>query len=116
MSDWKPISEADLWERVNRAWDEMSLPQRRLWEVIKIDPVKWKEPSYGERGGGFWVVAIYGPTVVWFNDIEDGFNRSKWSSPGLIDEYWCNQDDLQSTVQHVLDHWNDGVPSGGRCR
>lgn len=92
----------------------MSLPQRRLWEIIKINPVKWRQTPHGTEGGGFWVVAIYGSTVVWFNDIEDGFNRSAWSTPGVIDEYWCNQDELQWTVQHILNQWQDCVPSGGR--
>ena len=115
MSSWKPISEGALRDLMNKAWGEMSLPQRRLWEVIKIDPVKWRENSYGEMGEGFWVVAIYGSTVIWFNDIEDGFNRSSWSSPGLIDEYWCNQDELQWTIQHVLDQRCDGISSGGHC-
>jgi hypothetical protein len=115
MSSWRPIAEGELWDLINRAWDEMTPLQRRLWEVIKIDPVKWQENSYGALGGGFWVVAIYGSTVIWFNDIEDGFNRSTWSTPGTIDEYWCNQDKLQWTVQHVLDQWRDGFSSGARC-
>lgn len=54
----------------------MSVPQQRLWEAIKVTPVKWHEPTYGIDGGGFWVVAIYGSTVVWYNDIEEGFNAS----------------------------------------
>ena len=61
------------------------------------------------------MVAIYGSTVIWFNDIEGGFNRSSWSTLGLINEYWCNQDELQWTIQHVFDQWSDGIPSGGRC-
>jgi hypothetical protein len=115
MNNWTPISEAEVWDLTIKAWEEMSLPQRRLWEVIKIEPIKWQQAPYGTQGGGFWVVAIYGSTVVWFNDIEHGFNRSTWSNPGVIDEYWCNQDELQWTVQHVLNEWQDGSPSGGRC-
>jgi hypothetical protein len=115
MSSWSPISESDIWDLINRGWDKMSLPQRRLWEIIKIDPVKWHQNTYGALGGGFWVVAIFGTTVIWFNDIEHGFNRSSWTTPGTIDEYWCNQDELQWTIQHVLDQWRDGIPPGGRC-
>ena len=102
MSTWSAISEAEIWELINKAWTEMDLPQRRLWEIIKIEPVKWEQTPYGTEGGGFWVVAIYGSAVVWFNDIEDGFNRSAWTTHGVIDEYWCNQDELQWTIQHIL--------------
>ena len=98
---------------VNSAWERMSLPQRRLWEVVRIDPVKWQQHPYGTMGGGFWVVGIYGQKVIWLNDIEDGFNRSRWSQPGVIDEYWCNQDQLEWTVQHVINEIADGHASGG---
>ena len=115
MNSWSPISDVDIHDLINRAWTEMTLPQRRLWEVIRIDPVKWQESTYGVMGGGFWVVAIYGSTVIWYNDIEGGFNRSAWTVAGTIDDYWCNQDKLQWVVQHVLDHVKDGMPSGKHC-
>jgi hypothetical protein len=113
MSTWTPIPEATLWELMNAAWERMSLPQRRLWEAIRIDPMKWEQLPYGSMGGGFWVVGIYGQTAIWFNDIEDGFNRSRWSRPGHLDEYWCNQDQLEWTVQHVMNEIADGIASGG---
>ena len=115
MNTWTSTSEAEIWDLINKAWEKMSQPQRRLWEVIKIDPTKWQQTPYGTQGGGFWVLAIYGSTVLWFNDIEEGFNRSTWSTLGIIDEYLCNQDELQWTIQNVLNEWQDGYPSGGRC-
>ena len=80
----------------------MSVSQERLWEAIRIQPIKWLEPSYGGSGGGFWVVAIVGEMAIWYNDIEDGFNCSLYKISGTIGEYWCNQDNLEKTVQHVL--------------
>ena len=80
----------------------MSIPQRRLWETIKISPEKWREESYGEEGGGFWVVAIFGNSVIWYNDIEEGFNRSSYSTYGTIGEYFGNQDELELAVQYLL--------------
>ncbi|AXR70199.1 hypothetical protein DPV73_18930 [Leptospira mayottensis] len=65
-----------------------------FWNLIQVYPTKWKEKSYGQAGGGFWVVAIIGERVIWFNDIEYGFNISRYSEYELIDEYWCNQDEL----------------------
>lgn len=108
--DWSPLSESDLWDLMNEAWDRMSVEQRRLWEVIRIHPTKWRQQPYGNEGDGFWVVAIIGSTVVWYNDIEEGFNRSAFTEYGTIDSYWCNQDDLEWTIQFVLNEIRTGEP------
>ena len=71
--------------------------------VIKINPEKWTEPDYGSEGGGFWVVGICGKKVIWFNDIEDGFNISDYNEYGKIEGYYCNQDELRWTVTHLFD-------------
>lgn len=114
MSSWRPTTEAEIWELINLAWEKMSLPQRRVWETIKVYPMKWKENTYGVMGGGFWVVAIYGSTVVWYNDIEHGFNQSSWTIPGTIDEYCCSQCELQHVIGNSLEgtspYWRCGPP------
>lgn len=113
---WRPISEAELWDDINQSWDRMSWPQRRLWNAIRITPEKWQLHPWGDEGEGFWVVAILGKTVVWFNDIEDGFNRSQYNEFGLIRDYWCNQDELEVTVQCLLNEIMTGQASGGLAR
>ncbi len=80
----------------------MTPAQLRLWEVVRIEPEKWRQDPYGNAGKGFWVVGLIGQTVVWFNDIEDGFNRSRFTMYGTIDEYWCNDDELEVTMQYIL--------------
>jgi hypothetical protein len=109
---WQPITEADLEDKINRACEQMSLQQRRLWEAIKVLPQKWRLHPWGDEGGGFWVVAVLGQTVVWFNDIENGFNRSRYIEQGAIKDYWCNQDNLGLVVQYLLDEIQTGRPSG----
>jgi len=112
--DWKPISELELWDRINAACDRMTPEQYKVWEIIKILPQRWEEKQYGELGGGFWVVAIIGSSVIWFNDIEDGFNQSSYTEFGKISEYWCNQDELECAVQNVINLFKDGYYSAGR--
>lgn len=80
----------------------MNPAQRQLWEAIRIVPEKWALHPYGDAGGGFWVVGITSRGAVWFNDIEDGFNRSSYRQHGVIDDYFCNQDELEVTVQQWL--------------
>lgn len=57
-------------------------------------------------------MAIYGKSVIWYNDIEDGFNRSTYETYGRFIEYRCNQDQLEWTLENVLDEIRDGAPSG----
>ena len=109
---WKPISELELWNDINEAFGRMSLEQRRIWEVIKILPEKWQHEPWGNEGEGFWVVAIIGNNVIWFNDIEDGYNQSTYARYGTINEYRCNQDGLEWAVQNVINMLKDGYDSG----
>ncbi|MEN9866547.1 MAG: hypothetical protein RL748_2137 [Pseudomonadota bacterium] len=113
--DWEPIPEAAIWDLINEAELRMSISQARLWEAIRLTPHKWNEKSYGAAGNGFWVVAIMGSTVIWYNDIEDGFNLSSYSNFGTIDEYWCNQDELEFAVQHALNAIESGQQTTPRC-
>jgi hypothetical protein len=110
---WRPISEEELWEEINRGWKAMSLPQRRLWEAIKVPPQKWQLHPWGDLGGGFWIVAIMGERVIWYNDIEEGFNRSHYTELGTVSQYWCNQDELQWTVGYLLGVMETGSDGGG---
>ena len=108
MVDWQPISESDLRARISQGEMRMTVPQRRLWNAIKIEPAKWQQDPYGRQGDGFWGVALIGRTVIWFNDIEDGFNRSRFTTYGTIDDYWCNHDELEVAVQYVLNALQHG--------
>jgi len=112
--NWSPITEVDLWDLINNSWDRMSLEQRKYWEILKVNPEKWEEQQYGAVGGGFWVVAIFGNLVLWYNDIEDGFNLSQYKNYGKINEYWCNQDELEEAMQNIINLFKDGYDASGK--
>ena len=109
MLDWKPITETALRARVAQGEARMSQAQQRLWEAVRIEPEKWQQHPYGDQGEGFWVVALVGMTVIWYNDLEEGFNRSRYSTYGTIGDYWCNQDELELTVQWLMDALRRGT-------
>jgi hypothetical protein len=106
--DWKPISEADLARIVDDETPRYNPVAERLWDAIRIPPRKWQLHPWGDLGGGFWVVAIYGRNVVWYNDIEEGFNTSPWSTPGVIDAYFCDQAHLRRVIASLCDSILDG--------
>jgi hypothetical protein len=112
--DWEPIAETRLWDLIIAAEQRMAPHIFRLWEAIKISPEKWSEKRYGAGGNGFWVVAIIGGKVIWYNDIEDGFNLSSYCVMGKIADYVCNQDELELAVQHVLNMFDPGQDFSAR--
>lgn len=79
----------------------MSRRQENIWDAIKIMPEKWSQDPWGNEGGGFWVVAIFGNRVIWYNDIEHGFNVSRYRHHGVIDDYYCDQSDLDEVLLRV---------------
>jgi hypothetical protein len=107
---WEPMTEEEIWELINQAYVRMTIPQKRFWDVVRINPEKWQQHPYGDLGGGFWVVAVVGRTVVWYNDIEHGFNRSKYTVYGEIGRYWCNQDALEWSIQDIMNEIEHGYP------
>ncbi|MEM8681946.1 MAG: hypothetical protein AAGF72_00860 [Pseudomonadota bacterium] len=80
---------------------------------VKITPTKWSQSPWGDEGGGFWVVAVDGNHVLWYNDIEHGFNVSAYEKHGVIpeDAYFCNQDEISSALERLASHRPGGFGS-----
>ncbi|MGG5507843.1 MULTISPECIES: hypothetical protein [unclassified Myroides] len=94
MTAWAPISLSDLLLEIRKAEKNMSPFIHDYWQQIKISPVKWQESSYGREGNDFWVVARQNNWVLYYNDIEEGFNYSTFEREGIIKDYFAEQDDL----------------------
>ena len=104
--DWTPLSKDELIELIKAGETRMNSVQLSFWNTIKIEPEKWIQHPNGDQGNGFWAVGLIGNTVIWYNDIEEGFNCSKYTISGTIDDYWCNQDELEITIGSILRHLN----------
>jgi hypothetical protein len=106
---WTPISLEELNELVADSISKIAPRECRVWELLRVEaPVKWQFHPWGDMGGGFWVVGILGNQALWYNDIEDGFNVSHYSTFGVLGEYWCNQDELH----HVLYRFGEHICNG----
>jgi len=101
-TEWQPITEAALRERIAQGEARMSVEQLRLWRLVRIEPAKWRQEPWGNQGGGFWAVGLIGQSVLWYNDIEEGFNRSICTRHGTIDDYFCNHDELEVTMGFLV--------------
>ena len=109
MVEWEPISETALRARVAQGQARMTRAQMLLWEAIRVEPEKWQQHPYGDNGAGFWVVGLIGRTAIWYNDLEDGFNRSRYAAYGTIDDYLCNQDELEVTIRYLMTALEQGT-------
>ena len=100
---WEPLSESELDALIARHLAACSPALTRYYERVAIPPMKWRQSPWGNEGGGFWAIATDGPYVLWYNDIEDGFNVSRFVVHRTIpdDGYWCNQDDLDRGLQRL---------------
>jgi hypothetical protein len=102
MTSWTPIILKDLYEFINLTENELNGELLNFWNLIKVEPKKWSEGEYGSKGGGFWVVAVCGSRAIWYNDIEEGFNITTYTTYGKLDEYYCNQEELRFSVLRLF--------------
>ena len=98
---WNSITIEELNKEIQSSIDIMTNEELNFWQLIKIEPEKWEEDQFGDKGNGFWVVAILGKRVIWYNDIEEGFNISEYEVYKKIDGYYCNQDKLNWAINRL---------------
>jgi hypothetical protein len=101
---WTPVKEESIIKDIEYCDDILiNRPDcLRFWLYLKITPEKWSEKTMGEDGGGFWVVAIIGKSVIYYNDIEEGYNLSTFTKYGEIDNYYCNQMELHEMIESLF--------------
>ncbi|MEO7313085.1 MAG: hypothetical protein ABIX01_22045 [Chitinophagaceae bacterium] len=80
-----------------------------LWQLIKLQPAKWYLPHFNHETE-CWIVAIFGSHVLWYNDIEEGFNISTFTKIGVIADYCVNQSTLLSQLKWIQEMIISGVP------
>ena len=102
--DWRPLSRDELNSTIERELADCSDELRAYFVTVAFEPSKWRQSPYGDEGGGFWAIAADGGRVLWFNDIEEGFNVSAFVEWGTIpaNEYWCNQDELKHALPALM--------------
>lgn len=101
VQHWTPSPLDKLYDLILHAENEMRGELERLWELVKIFPEKWPRESYGPPEG-FWVVAICGRNLIWYDDIEECFCTSEYTTYGRFAGDCSVSHSLQSNVQALL--------------
>lgn len=92
---WTPVTERHLADMLRTAEQQMAPSLRQTWQLIRLPaPELWHQHPWGDEGCGFWVVAVFGKTCVYFNDITQGFNSSIFMRWGHIEDYQTRNDTL----------------------
>jgi len=100
MEAWQPISASELEELVSYQLQECPPALVALFEAHRVSPFQAPIVRNGRREAVF-VVAKRGDEVMYYEDVEDGFNFSPLSADGEILEHWCNQHELK----YALKRW-----------
>jgi hypothetical protein len=102
METWRPITAAELDELIASQLLGCEPSIAAVFESYKVAP--FAAPI--ERNGrieSVFVVARKDNEVMYYEDVEEGFNFSPISPDGRILEHWCNQDDLGIALRRWLD-------------
>lgn len=115
---WRGISRSRLLDLMREPLAAADETVRAAWERVRIEPEKWRCSPWGDRGGGFWAVAEIAGEVVWYNDVEEGFNTSPFTVRGVIAEYRCSQSRFDEVLRalpeaRTAEDFAAGRPSSG---
>jgi len=109
MDEWRPATIEQVNEIVTRDLTACDAEQRAVFNQYRVEPFSAPIVRYGQRESVV-VVARNGEQVIYYEDVEDGFNVSPISPDGRVLEPWCNQDELG----FALNAWIDGRGLSGR--
>lgn len=100
---WKPITRAELEELIQEQLDECELEQKATFEKYRVLLRQAPIERYGKLEHVFFV-ARNNDEVMYYEDVEEGFNFSPINADGKILEHWCNQDELKHALWHWMGH------------
>jgi hypothetical protein len=110
MGDWRPATIAEVNEIVSRDLKDCDGEQLATFDKYRVDAFSAPIVRYGQTGTVV-IVARNGDQIIYYEDVEDGFNVSPISPDGRVLEHWCNQDELR----FALTAWIEGRGLWGKC-
>jgi hypothetical protein len=109
MDDLKPATVEDVNQIVAKDLKNCDPEQMAAFDKYRVESFSAPIVRYGQLERVV-VIARNGDQVIYYEDVEDGFNVSPISPEGRILEHWCNQDELR----FALNAWIEGRGLPGR--
>jgi len=101
--EWHPATVDEVKKIVQDDLAECDEEQTLAYKEYAVEPYVAPILRYGQIENAV-VVARRGDEVIYWEDVEEGFNLSPVSPDGQILEHWSNQDELR----FALNAWIDG--------
>jgi hypothetical protein len=101
--EWKPATLEAVKKVIQADLASCDDQQLAVYGQYAVDPYLAPIRRYGKMESVV-VLARKGDEVIYWDDIEEGFNLSPAAPDGRILEHWCNQDALSL----ALNGWLDG--------
>lgn len=109
MAEWQPATIEYVKQLVARDLRDCDAEQSALFKRCAVEAYAAPLTRYGNRDTVV-VVARNGDEVIYYEDIDYGFNVSPIGPNGEILEHWCNQDELK----FALNYWIEGRQPPGK--
>ena len=90
MESWEPITKQDLAALIMRQLDDCTAEQRDLFATYCVPMREAPIERFG-KSESVLIVAQHGNTVIYYEDVEEGFNISLLASDGSIASPGCEQ-------------------------
>ena len=98
---WVPITKNELEDIINQQLAECTPDLIAIFNEYRVPLVLAPIVRFKSIEGVF-IVARKNNNVLYYEDIEEGFNFSPIDENGMIKERWCNQDSLRSAIHKWL--------------
>jgi hypothetical protein len=111
MIEWKPISLEALKRHIELQEFLLTEEERAFWYFVRIEPEKWVDLAYDAETVEFYVIALFGHKVIYYNDIEEGFNIAEFKEYGRLEgDGGANQNDFGEYISHLFTFISSGKP------
>ena len=103
MSTWHPISRVELDSLVDEDYALFSDEERSAFERHGVEPrhaiIRRSEIAGNEK---VYVIWQKGNLVIYYDDVEGGFEFSRIDESGVLIDHYCNQNTLQGAMYDFL--------------
>lgn len=96
MDNWINFPKKELMLEIYLSEQNMDDEILLFWNQIKTSPEIWLCKDVIEDN--FWAIAHHQNFVIWYNDIEEGFNLSRFKTKGQILEYRAFKNELNAAI------------------
>jgi hypothetical protein len=99
---WRPASAAEVLEILTEELAACTDSERQFFERIRIVPLQHQPIARRQGIEHVFVVAAWAGWIVFWEDVEEGFEVTRVDSDGVIREYGASQWEIRHAINDLL--------------